>query len=94
MAKQCALVIGYLLPRRCEEKVANVCQNCNRGVCELHVRIGDQGLLCRDCFEEGQPRDPELLHPLPERVSEAIYTREEFGYFDSESDDDAFSTLS
>ena len=94
MAKQCDLVVGYLLPRRCEEKAVKQCQNCNRGVCELHTRIGDQGFLCRDCYEEGAPRAVEDVQPLAAPVQNTIYSRDDFGYFDSDSADDTFSTLS
>jgi hypothetical protein len=104
MAKQCELIIGYLLPRRCEEKGVTTCSQCQRTVCELHTRIGDQGLLCRDCHEEGKPRLSAELPPLPEPVSQAIYHREgfagrevdddDFAFFDSDDQGEAFSTLS
>lgn len=104
MAKQCELIIGYLLPRRCEEKGITVCQMCKRTVCEMHTRVADDGLLCRDCYEEGQPRTIEAPEPLPSPVQETIYRRPDFGTFDTDEDDfdlfegdegtDAFSMLS
>ena len=104
MAKQCELIVGYLLPRRCEEKGVATCQKCQRTVCELHTRMGDHGLLCRDCLEEGQPRAAEELPPLPDSVHAVIYAREgfsslradddNFALFDENEGDDAFSTLS
>lgn len=94
MTKQCELFIGYLLPRRCEEKAAEVCTKCGRGVCELHTRVGDQGLLCRDCYEQGRPLTPEEASSLPEPVRQTIYRRDDFSPFESESGLDTFSTLS
>ncbi len=92
MAKQCELIIGYLLPRQCEEKAINLCTNCGRGMCELHTSMGDHGLLCRDCFEEGKPRDAGEPEPLAEPVQEIIYSRG-YQHFDDDGDD-AFQTLS
>ena len=104
MAKQCELIIGYLLPRRCEEKASHKCTNCGRTACEPHTRIGDAGLLCRDCFEKGQPFTPEALESLPTPVQKQIYSRwdsipdtmddDDFLAFDSEEEADSFSMLS
>ena len=84
MARQCELIIGYLLPRRCEEKAAAACTKCGREVCKRHTRVGDSGLLCRDCYEERRPRDPKELEPLPEPVERRIYRREGFRSYDDE----------
>jgi len=94
MAKQCELIIGYLLPRRCEENVMATCVKCGRGTCELHTRIGDQGLLCRDCHEEHEPRTLEDVTPLPVPVGQTIYRTEDYSPFDTEETDETFSTLS
>ena len=94
MAKQCELFIGYLLPRRCEEKGVEVCTKCGRGVCELHTRMGDHGLLCRDCYEHGQPLSLDEASALPGPVQQTIYRRDDFSAFDAESGTDTFSTLS
>ena len=109
MAKQCELIIGYLLQRRCEEKGIAACHKCKRMVCEPHTRMGDQGLLCRDCYEEGQPRSSEGVPSLPEPVHAVVYRRgdfsrgdfssrdiddDDFDFFDSDEGEEAFSTLS
>ena len=104
MAKQCEMIIGYLLPRRCEEKGITVCQKCRRRVCELHTRVADDGLLCRDCQEEGQPRTGEAPPPLPEAVEQTVYYRggssvldttdDDFALFDQDEGAEAFSMLS
>ena len=94
MAKQCELIIGYLLPRRCEEKVMATCLKCGRSVCELHTRIGDQGLLCRECYEEREPRTLEEATALPAPVGRTIYRQEDFRPFEAEDEGEMFSTLS
>ena len=93
MAKQCELIIGYLLPRQCEEKGINGCANCGRLVCEHHTRMGDRGLLCRDCYEEGKPREAGAPEPLAEPVKQTIYHRD-FDAFDDDMGDDGFASLS
>jgi hypothetical protein len=93
MARQCDLIVGYLLPRQCEERAANSCGNCGRAACELHTRMGDQGLLCRDCYEEGKPRAAGAPEPLAEPVQQIIYQRD-FDYFDDDMSDDGFASLS
>ncbi len=94
MANQCEMFIGYLLPRRCEEPAVEVCTHCGRGVCDLHTRVGDQGLLCRDCYEQSRPLTSEEAATLPVAVQQTIYRREDFDAFDSEAGSDSFSTLS
>jgi hypothetical protein len=93
MAKQCELVIGYLLPRQCEEKGINACTRCGRGVCDLHTRLGEAGLLCRDCFENVPARTLNDVIPLAPVVSQHIYTRD-YAAFDREQEGEAFSTQS
>lgn len=96
MARSCEMIIGYLLPRQCEEKAVIECSKCGRSVCEHHARIGDQGVLCRDCFEQRAPRGPESINvPLSGVVRRAIYRHEDFSLFEGDEGlDDAFSTLS
>ena len=93
MAKQCDLVIGYLLPRQCEEKADNTCRRCGRMVCDLHTRMGDEGLLCRDCFENAPARTLVDVIPLAPVVYQHIYTRD-YEFFEREQAGDTFSTLS
>ena len=93
MAGQCELVIGYLLPRQCEEKGENTCKRCGRAVCDLHTRMGDEGLLCRDCFENAPVRTLADVIPLSPVVHQHIYTRD-YAAFDREQGGEAFSTQS
>ena len=93
MARQCDLIIGYLLPRQCEEKGINGCTNCGRLVCELHTRMGDRGLLCRDCYEVGQPREADQPEPLARPVEQVVYYRD-FDHFDDDMGEDGFASFS
>ena len=93
MAVQCQMVIGYLVPRQCEEKGVNACKRCGRVVCDLHTKMGDEGLLCRDCFENAPARTLEDEVPMAPVVHQYIYTRD-FASFDREQGEDTFSTLS
>lgn len=93
MEKQCELVIGFLLPRQCEEKGRNTCKRCGRVVCDVHTKLGEEGLMCRDCFENIPPRTLENLIPLAPAVHQHIYTRD-YDLFDQEQGADTFSTLS
>ena len=94
MAKQCELIIGYLLPRRCEEKAITTCSKCGRAVCDLHARMGDEGILCRDCYEHVPPRSLKDKPRLPESVRKVIYRREDFDVFEAEREEEAFVSLS
>jgi recombinational DNA repair protein (RecF pathway) len=93
MAKQCELIIGYLLPRQCEEKGVNACTRCQRVVCDLHTSMGDSGLLCRDCFENAPARTLDDVVPLVPVVHQYIYTRD-YQAFDQDRADEAMGTLS
>lgn len=93
MATQCELVIGYLLPRQCEEKSQNTCTRCKRQVCDLHTRMSDSGLLCRDCAENIPARTLEQVIPLAPVVHQHIYTHD-YSAFDREQEGESFSTLS
>ena len=93
MAKQCELIIGYLLPRQCEEKGDNTCKRCGRVVCDLHTKMGDEGLLCCDCFENVPARSLAEVVPLAPVVHQLIYTRD-YAAFEREQAEESFSTLS
>jgi len=56
--------------------------------------MGDHGLLCRDCYEHGQPLSLDEASALPGPVQQTIYRRDDFSAFDAESGTDTFSTLS
>jgi hypothetical protein len=48
-ADQCEMIIGYLVPHRCEHPALGRCVKCGRGYCDEHVTLQPQGLLCLAC---------------------------------------------
>ncbi len=46
---QCSMVVGYLVPHRCPNKVLATCIKCGRGFCDEHVSIQPGGLMCLAC---------------------------------------------
>jgi hypothetical protein len=55
--------------------------------------MGDEGLLCRDCFENVPVRTLDQVIPLAPVVYQRIYTRD-YEAFEREQPEDTFSTLS
>ncbi len=49
MPKQCAMVVGYLVPHRCPNEALATCVKCGREFCEEHVSITTGGLMCLAC---------------------------------------------
>jgi hypothetical protein len=47
--KACALSIGFLLPRPCENAAVGDCAKCGRATCEAHATLSGAGLLCSAC---------------------------------------------
>ena len=45
----CALSVGFLLPRPCENAAVGQCSKCGRATCEVHATLSGAGLLCRAC---------------------------------------------
>jgi recombinational DNA repair protein (RecF pathway) len=49
MADRCAMIIGFLVPHRCEEGAIAACAKCARRYCQEHVSLSAAGLLCSAC---------------------------------------------
>ena len=45
----CALSVGFLLPRPCENVAVGAGVKCARATCEAHATLSASGLLCRAC---------------------------------------------
>ena len=45
----CALSVGFLLPRPCENAAVGACTKCGRATCEAHATLSRAGLLCGAC---------------------------------------------
>lgn len=91
MASQCEMIIGFLVPRRCENPALGNCGNCGRGYCEEHIEVTSQGLLCQACSQG-------LEQPVALPITAQSFSDEDLALFDQvsrfDSDDDMFSDLS
>jgi len=43
------MIIGFLVPHRCDHPALGNCTKCNRGFCEEHMEVTPQGLVCLAC---------------------------------------------
>jgi len=93
MAQQCEMIIGYLVPHRCEHPALGSCSRCGRGYCDEHVHVRPEGLLCLAC-EQG------LEQPVVLPLTAQTFTQDDLTTFaalsslDMEDSDDLFSDLS
>ncbi len=51
MAKQCEMVIGFLIPRRCDQRARSTCIRCGKQICDEHAVVSPEGILCEACDE-------------------------------------------
>jgi hypothetical protein len=95
-ADQCEMIIGFLVPHRCEHPALGRCTRCGRGFCDEHVSVLPQGLLCLAC-QQG------LDQPVALPITAQTYSTADLNTFaalsqwDSDSDtgdDDTFADLS
>ena len=54
MADPCEMIIGFLVPHRCDNPGLARCTNCGRAYCDEHVTLTPQGLRCLAC-QQGLP---------------------------------------
>ena len=95
MAEQCEMIIGYLVPHRCENPSLGKCVKCGRGFCDEHTNATREGRLCLACAQG-------LEMPVALPISAAFFTPNDLDTFDrsrrfSDVDDDngeMFSDLS
>ncbi|MCC6190153.1 MAG: hypothetical protein IT318_14060 [Anaerolineales bacterium] len=95
MADQCEMIIGYLVPHRCEHPALGRCAKCGRGYCEAHVTLQPQGLLCLAC-QQG------LDQPVALPLTAQTFSQTDLAAFAtlsawdsaSDPDDDTFADLS
>ncbi|MBI5934661.1 MAG: hypothetical protein HY867_13225 [Chloroflexi bacterium] len=94
MAEQCEMIIGYLVPHRCDHPALGKCSKCGRGFCEEHLVDSPQGKIC---LADQQGLDLPIALPLTAATfSQAdIETFNRASTFDSDdSAGDMFSDLS
>ncbi len=93
MAEQCEMIIGYLVPHRCENPSLGKCVKCGRGFCDQHTNQTSEGRMCLAC-QQG------LDQPIALPIAAGIFTAAELDSFQRAStwnnDDNAdmFSDLS
>lgn len=65
MARQCELVVGFLVPHRCTGKARSVCTKCGKAICDEHATVSDSGIVCVACQENiEQPTAAALPGPV------------------------------
>lgn len=94
MAEQCEMIIGYLVPHRCENPALGRCSQCGRGFCEEHLVDSPSGKIC---LADQQGLDRPIALPL----TAATFSQADIDTFNRastfDSDDaagDMFSDLS
>ena len=93
MAEQCEMIIGYLVPHRCENPALGNCVQCGRGFCDEHMDQTRDGPVCLAC-QQG------LDQPVALPIAAASFTASELQTFqrastwDDDDGGDMFSDLS
>lgn len=93
MAEQCEMIIGYLVPHRCENPSLGKCIKCTRGFCDEHTNQTAEGRVCLAC-QQG------LDQPIALPIAAASFTPADlntFGRYSAMDDNDSsdmFSDLS
>ena len=93
MAEQCEMIVGYLVPHRCEHPALGKCAKCGRGYCDEHVQVTTSGLVCLACQQV-------LDQPVALPITAQTFSRADIALFhvacqsDSLDDGDTFSDLS
>jgi hypothetical protein len=95
MAEKCEMIIGYLVPHRCENPALGACTKCGRGFCDEHTNQTREGRICLAC-QQG------LEMPVALPIAAALFTPADIDSFgrtsrlnDNDADDnDMFSDLS
>ncbi|HEY5731209.1 MAG TPA: hypothetical protein VIS72_14240 [Anaerolineales bacterium] len=93
MADQCEMIIGYLVPHRCENPSLGTCIKCGRGYCDEHTNNTQEGRLCLAC-QQG------LEMPVALPIAASTFNQSDFDDFnrasmwDDTDDADMFSDLS
>jgi hypothetical protein len=94
MADQCEMIIGYLVPHRCENPSLGTCIKCSRGFCDEHTNQTKGGRLCLAC-QQG------LDMPVALPIAASLFTASDLNTFgrssmwdDDNDSSDMFSDLS
>lgn len=95
---QCEMIIGYLVPRRCDNPALAVCPNCGRSFCDEHMEVTPQGMLCIACKQGlSQPvalADTASHYDDSDIAAFAVLSSWDDDDYDDYDDDGMFSDLS
>ncbi|HMU94447.1 MAG TPA: hypothetical protein PKE35_15960 [Anaerolineales bacterium] len=75
MAEKCEMIIGYLVPHRCENPALGACVKCGRGFCDEHTNATREGRVCLAC-QQG------LEMPVALPIAAALFTPDDLSTFD------------
>ena len=92
MAQQCEMIVGFLVPHRCEHPALGHCYNCSRAYCEEHLSLSEKGMICTACSQG-------LEQPVALPITAQTYSAEDVLIFQQASawddeGDEMFSDLS
>jgi hypothetical protein len=92
MPTQCEMIVGYLVPHRCEKKALGHCMKCGRSFCDEHIDVQPTGLLCLAC-QQG------LAQPVALPITARNFSEADLALFTAASlsdvdDTDKFADLS
>ena len=74
MAEQCEMIIGFLIPHRCENPALGHCSQCGRGFCDEHIQVTPSGLICLACSQG-------LSQPVAIPLTAQTFTPEDISAF-------------
>ena len=92
MATQCEMIVGFLVPHRCDNRAVTQCAKCGRRFCDEHLEITPGGLICAACQQGLQEpmAIPQTARSFDEADIMVFAAASDF----SDDDDDMFSDLS
>lgn len=64
-ATQCEMIIGFLIPHRCDNIALGRCSQCGKSFCDEHLSVTEHGMMCVACeqgFEQPYAMDPSASH--------------------------------
>jgi len=87
------MIIGYLVPHRCENPSLGACAKCGRGFCDEHTNVTKEGRVCLACQ---QGLDQPIALPIAATTFTAadLMTFDRFRDTDDNDSADMFSDLS
>jgi len=92
MAEQCEMIVGFLVPHRCDHPALAHCVTCGRGFCDEHVNLTPQGMVCLAC-RQGLDQ-PVVLPITAQNFSPADVAAFQAASLWDDDDSDLFSDLS